>query len=137
MDGSQKTRARKLVAQLSENCGFLVLDGAVVMRCPGAPYADSPMMMFDEVDVLTAVALELLEKRQVTGSFQWEWYVRTGHPAKVGDWIILSDGSRKKIVGLEKGVAFYGTGDHDLVPCENLIPARSGDPGCWEIDNAR
>ena len=31
-------------------------------------------MMFDETDLHNAVALDLLEKRKVTGSYEWEWY---------------------------------------------------------------
>jgi hypothetical protein len=32
------------------------------------------MMVFDETDLHNAVALDLLEKRKVTGSYVWEWY---------------------------------------------------------------
>jgi hypothetical protein len=135
MDGLQRKRARKLVEQLSESCGLLVVHGAVVMRCPGAPYTDTPMMMFDETDVQNALALDLLEKRKVTGSFQWEWYMAKRKPPKPGDWIVFSDGSRRKIDGVEQGIAFYGKGDRDLVPCENLVPASNAGPDCWEIDN--
>jgi len=35
---------------------------------------DTPTMMFDETDLHNAVALDLLEKRKVTGSYEWEWY---------------------------------------------------------------
>jgi hypothetical protein len=42
---------------------------------------------------------------------------------------IFLDGSRRKIDGLEKGIAFYGKGDQDLVPFENLIPAANACAG--------
>jgi hypothetical protein len=56
---------------------------------------------------------------------------------KSGDWIIFSDGSRRKIDGIEKGIAFYGKGNNDLVPCENLVPASNAAPDCWEVDISR
>ena len=85
MDDSQEERARELVEQLEKagmNCGLLAVQGTVVLRCPGAPYTDTPMMMFDETDLQNAVALDLLEKRKVTGSYEWEWYALKKERAK-------------------------------------------------------
>ena len=85
MDDLHKKRALELVEHLERagrNCGFLAVQGTVVLRCPGAPFNDTPMMMFDEADLHNALALDLLEKREVkgetipsTGSYEWEWYV--------------------------------------------------------------
>jgi len=139
MDGLQEKRARKLVNQLERvgtNCGLLIVQGTVVMRCAVGHDTDTPTM-FDEIDLQNAIALDLLQHRKVTGSFQWEWYQSKRKPPKSGDWIIFSDGSRRKIDGFEKGIAFYGKGDHDLVPRENLVPASNAAPDCWEIDNSR
>src|ERR1700674_4632988 len=111
MNGFKERPARKLVEQLESsgmNSGLLAVQGSVVLRCPGSPYTDTPMM-FDETDLQNAVALDLLEKRKVTGSFDWEWYVSRRKPTsipKLGDWIVLSDGMRARIDGVEKGVAF-------------------------------
>jgi hypothetical protein len=139
MDGFQETRARKLVNQLEragENCGLLAVQGTVVLRCLCSDPVDTPTMC-DEIDLQNAVALGLLEQRQVTGSFQWEWHCSKRKPPKKGDWIIFSDGSRREIDGFEKGIAFYGKGDRDLVPCENLVPSSNADPNCWQIDGSR
>jgi len=85
MDGLPKKRARELVKHLEGagvDCGLLVVQGTIVLRCPGAPYDDSPMTAFNETDLQNAVALNLLEKqRRATDSFppaashEWEWYV--------------------------------------------------------------
>jgi len=85
MDDSRKRRAYKLVKHLEAagmNCGLLVAQGTVVLRCPGAPYNDTPMMTFNETDLQNAVTLGLLEKQRMeTHSFplaasdEWEWYV--------------------------------------------------------------
>jgi hypothetical protein len=61
------------------DCGLLVIKGAVVMRCPGAPFTDLPTI-YDEADLKNATGLNLLEKRKMradalTGSFQREYYV--------------------------------------------------------------
>jgi hypothetical protein len=139
MDGVQEKRARKLVNQLEpsgEGCGLLAVQGMVVMRCLRDQPIDTPMMC-EEIDLQNAVALDLLEQRKVTGSYQWEWYCSKRKPAKTGDWIIFTDGSRRKIGGFEKGIAFYGEGSHDLMPVENLVPASNADPTCWEIDANR
>jgi hypothetical protein len=55
------------------------MQGAVVMRCPGAPFTDLPIP-YDEPDLNNDIELNLLEKRKklissVTGSSGWEWYV--------------------------------------------------------------
>ena len=78
MDALQEERARELVKELELaglNHGLLVLQGTIVLRGPGAPFRDTPMMHFDEADLYNAVALNLLEKCKVSGSYQWEWYV--------------------------------------------------------------
>ena len=47
-----------------------------MLRHPGAPYTDTPMMTFNESDLHNAAALGLLEKAKATsGSYEWEWYV--------------------------------------------------------------
>jgi hypothetical protein len=77
MDGSQKARALKMVDQLKTagtNCGLLSVQGDVVMRCPGEPYTDTPTN-FNDDDLKNAVALGLLRKQKVGGSFEWEYYV--------------------------------------------------------------
>jgi len=82
MDGLQEKRALELVEKLESagvNCGLLAVQGSVVLRCPGAPYTDSPLMSFDEADLQNAVALDRLEKREAIerteGKLKWEWYV--------------------------------------------------------------
>ena len=140
MDKLQEAGARKLVSRLERagyaDCGLLAVQGTVVMRCKGAPYTDTPTMM-DEIDLQNAVTLNLLELKKVTGSLQWEWYQSKRKPPKSGDWIIFSNGSRRKIDSKEKGIAFYGQGNKDLVPCENLVPASNAEPDCWEVDGSR
>ena len=79
MNDLHKKRALELVEQLEGagmNCGLLAVPGTLVLRSPGAPYTDTPLMTFDEDDLHNAVALDLLEKRKVeslmiprTGSF--------------------------------------------------------------------
>jgi len=61
------------------NCGLVIMQGAVVMRCPGTPFTDLPIP-YDEADSNNAVELNLLEKKKMqadalTGSFQREYYV--------------------------------------------------------------
>jgi hypothetical protein len=61
------------------DCGLLVIKGAVVMRCPGAPFTDLPIP-YDEADLNNAIELNLLEKRKMradalTGGFEREYYV--------------------------------------------------------------
>ena len=77
MDDTQKERALDMVNQLKHaaaNCGLLVMQGIVVMRCPGSPYTDTPTL-FDETDLQNAITLGLLEKRKIVGSLEWEYYV--------------------------------------------------------------
>ncbi len=78
MDESCKKRAGELVNELKRagvNCGLLVIQEAVVLRSPGAPYTDSLLDMFSKNDVLNATQLGLLTKMRMTGSADWEWYV--------------------------------------------------------------
>jgi hypothetical protein len=77
MDESQKDRAQELVDQLKDtgtNCGVMGVQGIVVMRCPGSPYLDTPMN-FDEADLENAIALGLVRKQKMVGSYEWEYYV--------------------------------------------------------------
>jgi hypothetical protein len=85
MDGIQEKRARELAEYLESagvNCGVLVVQGTVVLRGPGARYSESLLLKFDPTDLQNAVALDLLEKAMVTGSYEWEWYVFKKKPAK-------------------------------------------------------
>jgi hypothetical protein len=85
MDDLHKKRALELVERLERagmNCGLWAVQGTVVLRCPGAPYTDTPMM-FEETDLGNAVALDLLEKRRfTTGSYEWEMYAVKQKTAK-------------------------------------------------------
>ena len=77
MNELRKERALELVKHLERagmNCGLLAVQGTVVLRCAGAPYTDTPVMMFDETDLRNGVALGLLERQKVTGIYKWEWY---------------------------------------------------------------
>jgi hypothetical protein len=82
MEAHLEKRARRLVDILETagpNCGLVVLRGAVMMRCPGAPVTDLPAI-YDEADLKNAVELNLLGKRKMradslTGSFEREYYV--------------------------------------------------------------
>jgi hypothetical protein len=56
-----------------DNCGLLIVQGNVVIR-NGVHQIDSPAM-FEIADLENAIALDLLEKRKVSGSVSWEWYV--------------------------------------------------------------
>ncbi|MGD0222616.1 MAG: hypothetical protein ABSF71_09765 [Terriglobia bacterium] len=85
MDDLHKKHALELVEHLERaglNCGLLAVHGTVVLRCPGVPYTETPLMMFNENDLHNAVALDLLGKQKVkvemipsTGNYEWEWYV--------------------------------------------------------------
>jgi hypothetical protein len=77
LDTLEEKRARKMVHQLEvqgSNSGLLVVHGDVVVRILRAEPTDAPAMA-EEVDLQNAIALGLLEKRKVTGSYEWEWYV--------------------------------------------------------------
>lgn len=142
MNKFEEERARKLVKQLDRagtNCGLFAIEGIVVMRCMGEPYTDTPTM-FDEIVLHHAIALNLLERRKfidssVRKTTECELYTSKRKLPKVGDWIIFPNG-RRKIDGIEQGVAFYGRGNNDLVPCENLIPASNAGANCWEVDSS-
>lgn len=137
MTNAEKERARKLAVMLDragENHGLLVVQGMVVCR-DGVLVTDTPTMT-DEADLQNAIALNLLEPRKVSGSVAWDWYVATPRP-RVGQWILFKNGTRKMIDGVEKGIAFYGQANADLVPFENLVPAATGEQNCWEIDSTR
>jgi hypothetical protein len=89
MEAHVEKRAHRLVDILESagpNCGLLVLQGTVVMRCPGVPSKDLPTM-YNEADLNNAIELRLLEKKKmligsVTGSSGWEWYVVREKAAK-------------------------------------------------------
>jgi hypothetical protein len=84
MDKSQEKRANELAEELKEaglNSGLLVMQGQVVLRSPGSPYTDAPLLFFQEADLNNALSLGLLQKGSVVGSsLSWEWYVLS--PAK-------------------------------------------------------
>ena len=78
MDDERRNRARELVKELEDaglNSGLLMVQGTVMLRSPGAPYNESPLLFYDESDLNNAIELSLLEKQRVTGSLTWEWYV--------------------------------------------------------------
>jgi hypothetical protein len=89
MEAHMEKRARKLVDILESggwDCGLIVIKGAVVMRCPGAPFTDLPIP-YEEADLNNAIELNLIEKMKkligsVTGSSGWEWYVVREKAAK-------------------------------------------------------
>jgi hypothetical protein len=85
MDDVQEHRARELVEEVKRRtkCGLLTKQGTVVLRRPGSPYTDEPLVTFDETDLHNAIALGLLEKQRIKGSFEWEWYVAKETTAKV------------------------------------------------------
>ncbi|HEV1994219.1 MAG TPA: hypothetical protein VGR03_07805 [Candidatus Acidoferrum sp.] len=77
MDDLREQEARELVKVLRDspaNCGLLAMQGIVVMRCPGAPYTDTPTR-FNESVLHDAIALSLLEKHKASGSYKWEYYM--------------------------------------------------------------
>jgi hypothetical protein len=89
MEANKEKRARKLVDELENagpNCGLLVINRAVVMRCPGKPFTDLPTI-YDKTDLKNAIELNLLEKRKMradalTGSFGREYYMVREKAAK-------------------------------------------------------
>jgi hypothetical protein len=86
MEPHMERRARELVATLQQslpNCGLLIMQGVVVMRCPGAPYSDAPTM-YDEADLTNAIELNLVRKQKIVESYdgaQWDYYVAREHPS--------------------------------------------------------
>ena len=77
MDDLEKDSAHELAEMLKNggmNCGLMTAQGFVFMRSSGSPFTDTPTM-FNEADLNNAVALGLIEKQFVTGSFEWEWFV--------------------------------------------------------------
>jgi hypothetical protein len=55
--------------------------------------------------------------------------------AKVGDTVLLPDGTFVVIHKIEQGEAYYGT--HGHVRLQDLIPAANTIDDCWEIDHPR
>lgn len=138
---AEKQRAEKLVRMLEkagENHGLIVVQGHLVIR-NGVNLQDAPMMM-EVADLENAITLDLLEKRVareiVGGKASWEWYIAKPRP-RAGHSIIFKDGKRRMIEQIDNGVAFYGKGNTDIVPVENLIPATNGERDCWQIDATR
>jgi hypothetical protein len=83
MDVSQEQRAKELARTLKDaghNCGLLLMQGQVVLRSPGSPYSDVPLLLFEEADLNNALSLGLVEKSSIVGSSNWDWYVLA--PAK-------------------------------------------------------
>lgn len=141
MTFAENERAEKLVRMLDragENHGLLVVQGHLVIR-NGVNLQDSPVMMEVE-DLENAIVLDLLEKRVARevagGKASWEWYVAKPRP-KAGHSIIFKDGKHRMIEQIDNGVAFYGKGNTDVVPLENLVPAANGERDCWQIDSTR
>jgi hypothetical protein len=139
MTFAEKERAEKLVRLLEkagENHGLLVLQGHLVIR-NGVNLQDAPMMM-EVADLENAIALNLLQKhvaREIAGGkASWEWYMAKPRP-KAGHSIIFKDGKRRIIEQIDNGVAFYGRGNTDIAPLENLVPASNGERDCWQIDS--
>lgn len=79
MDKLQEQRAKELADELKTaglNSGLLVMQGQVVLRSPGSPYTDSPLLFFQEADLNNALSIGLLRKGRIIGSGgSWEWYV--------------------------------------------------------------
>lgn len=85
MNDVQEERAKKLVQDLEDagnSCGLLLSQGTVIMRSPGAPWTDTPMLFNDQDDLNNALELGLLKKTSMisievgSSSVQpWEWYV--------------------------------------------------------------
>jgi hypothetical protein len=79
MNAAQERRAKDLVKELKDaghNCGLLLMQGQVVLRLPGSPYSDAPLLPFEEDDLNNALSLGLVEKRSmVSNSGGWDWYV--------------------------------------------------------------
>lgn len=96
MGKMHEERARKLVNRLERtgtDCGLLAVQGSVVLRCPSAPYNDSPTT-FNEADLQNAVTLGLLEKRSMAMAIP-SIFLREPSTASIkgtdaGDWIIFS-----------------------------------------------
>ena len=82
MEAHMEKRAPRMVGILENagpNCGLIVMQATVELRCPGTPFTDLPTM-YNEADLKNAVELNLLEKRKMradalTGSFEREYYV--------------------------------------------------------------
>jgi len=79
MNVYQERRARgmvEMVVRLGPNWGFLVPPptgvGMLIMRGPGAPYADVPAPSYSESDLENALSLNLLQKVNMK---DWEYYI--------------------------------------------------------------
>jgi hypothetical protein len=132
MEVHMEKRARQMVDILRNaglNCGLLSMQRTVVMRCPGAPYSDSPTM-YDEPDLNNAIALNLLEKRKMTGSYEWEYYVvRTPH---IGEFVATSRGLIEIVYHAEGIVHLKGDPNHPIL-VSDLQPSLGGRPNVWVI----
>lgn len=73
-----KQRAKSLAETLREakaKSGFVVKDGHVLLRGPGAVFTDLSAQFFVE-DLRNAVSLGLIVKGSVVGKrSSWDWYV--------------------------------------------------------------
>jgi len=76
MDDSEKERAQRLVDELKDsfNCGLLLVEGKVVVRCHNVRNFTDTATIFGEVDLKNAIELGLLEKREYRELIRWEDY---------------------------------------------------------------
>ncbi len=134
MEAHLEKRAHQLVDMLESaglNCGLLVIQKTVVMRCPGAPYTDSPTA-HDEADMNNAIALDLLEKRKMTGSYEWEYYVVKKPRPRLGDFVAMSRGLIK-IVYHAEGIIELEDSPKRPILVSDLRPSPDGRPNVWVI----
>jgi hypothetical protein len=124
MDDAQKKRARELtnwLEQAGANCGLVVVQGNLVIRGPGAPYSETPVVSFDEADLKNAISLNLLEKQKVSGSYQWDWYVVKKSPEeRIRNFVAKSpDSSWQHPVGGQV-ISEFGNGGHCCITSEGI-----------------
>lgn len=132
MEALLEKRAHQLASVLDgvdPNCGLLVIQKTVVMRCPGSPYADSHTV-YDEADLNNAIELNLLEKRKVTGSYEWEYYKK--REPRIGEFVSTSRGL-VKIVYHAEGMIELEDSPKRPIPISDLRPSPDGRPNVWVI----
>lgn len=132
METHLEKRARQLVDMLESaglNCGLLVIRKTVVMRCPGSPYTDSPTM-YDEADLNNAIELNLLEKRKVTGGYEWEYYGK--REPHLGDFVVTTRGL-VKIVYHAEGIIELEDSPKKPILVSDLQSSPDGRLNVWVI----